>query len=89
MVTALLVITLAVVLPLAALRYRPDQTMRVFKVIFTARQTIGGLFILLVAFAFILSGSPTMMLLGALGIAYGVLVLVIKEPHEEIVSWVR
>jgi hypothetical protein len=84
--TALLV---ALPLLVAAIGYwrHPTVTKRWFDRLVAFRRILFVAFALLVAVVLIGSGVPSLMFLGGVGLAYGGLYVLYKEPHKEVQRW--
>ncbi|NLV14358.1 hypothetical protein [Haloarcula argentinensis] len=86
MTATLLVIALVVVAALVLLRFFPETTKRWFNRVRTARMVVFGIFGLLVALAFISSGSPLLMFVGGLMLLYGVLWILFDDVTDTILE---
>lgn len=62
----------------------PEAVKSAFQTIRMARQLVFGVAAVIVALVLIGTGSPALMLVGAFGVAYGVLWILVDEPHESI-----
>lgn len=81
-----LVIILAVGVGLGYYRLDPAGARRAYEVIKGARRLIFGLVAVVTALVLIGSGYLPYMLFGAFVIAYGTLVIVFEEPHQEVLD---
>lgn len=82
----LFAIAAAVIGALALIRFFPEETRRWFKRIRKARMVVFGIFGVLVALAFISSGSPLLMLVGGLMLLYGVLWLIFDDVLDSVLE---
>lgn len=62
----------------------PDAVARTFRRAQQARQLIFGIIAVITALVLLGSGSPVLMLIGALGIAYGVIWLLVDDPLDSL-----
>lgn len=85
--SAIVFIVAAIVTAYLAVRLFPEATRRWFNRAMAARKTILGVVAVIVAFAFVASGYPPLVILGFLMFVYIALYLFFEEPHEEVWQW--
>jgi uncharacterized membrane protein len=81
-----IVVLAAVGVAYALYRFRRDTAVSVFTTVRDARAVLSAVVGIIVALVLIGSGYLPYMILGALLIAYGVLYLLVEDPHERVLE---